>query len=230
MYSKKYLGVTLLFARKNSNNVEARLNSYVVRRKNVSRVIDGLKEKERKLHNLTYLGAEDFFNVSGKPTEYSILGKSFLEDINTISQCKKLAKPALTYSITKTRTIYKWVLISAIYFYEDKSKGDTVGISCLILIKTTRYLNNRMEVRSKLNSHTVKRKIISKQIDKMDSHNLSFIGLENVSYVQSNTLNNSPFQTFYRGFKGLKPIKSMLPKQSFLNTKKKAVLKVCDSK
>lgn len=223
MHSKKYIGITLLFINSNDKQMTAYLKSYVVSKKEYLTDIQKISKREKINYGLKFIGIEDFFQISGKINEFAILGKSYLNEHNTISKAKSLLKKSNFNKLKNSEKKFNWFLFSLVYLYEDKIKNDTLAITCLTLVNRK---NKKHEIQLKFNSRGFKRKIVSEKNDKLSSKNLKFIGIENIFCTKENFINGYAYQTFSKKIQNKDELKHILPAKTLLNQKRKSNLMI----
>jgi hypothetical protein len=210
------VGITLLYAKKEGKIIEGQLKSYVVNAINWKQLQNALKDivqKQTKDAEIEYLGLYDVFYVSGSFKENNILGKSCIDDLNTKRKSKSLVKKRKDYSCLELKSLkpFKWLLVSLVYFYENRQQKDFCTVTCLTPIKSNDLSKVIKKVREVSVKKSFKKKIFRPLIDQMDSKNLSFVGIEDIYVVRENPEKSEAFQTLYSDYKNINALKKMLP-------------------
>lgn len=222
MQSKKYIGVTMLFREIHKRGITGCLKSYVVSKQFFKEETKKIIKQEEE-NCFQFLGFEDFFMVSGEIKEFAVLGKSYLNELRTIKQSKSLVKKKYAYHINNSKIKFPWILISIVYFYEDKQNSDSLTISCLLSVKAEQVKNMENFI-EKVKSSGFKKKVVSQLVDEMNYNYLSYVGIEDITYIESsNNIKKAAFQVLYSNFKSEKALKEALPAKAFLNRKRKFI-------
>ena len=225
MILRKYCGVTLLFFQKKDSKYVAFLKSYVLKANNLDeleRQVKSLLEKNKiasyeNVNNfinetLYYVGIEDIFTVSGAFEEFAMLGKSYLDDHNTLEKTRELLLNSSNYDCMGGEpNRYNWFLVSLIFLYEDKKDNDCLAISCLTAVKGIDYIEIIRKITKKAVTKSFKRRILYKTLDRMNYEFLTYVGVENISDIIEDTEYNGAFDIVYRDFYSLKELLAFIP-------------------
>jgi hypothetical protein len=222
MNSSKYAGITLLFKKDNFKTVDVYLKSYVISIENFKSNLKKIVSNELSYNSIEFVGIEDLFFVSGKFKEFSVLGKTTFNEFNTFKKAKNLIRNQKSYTIKEENINTKFLLLNLVYFYSDKLKNTNFTITCLVPIKSVKFINSREMVLDKIQSNGFKRKIVTEKISRIN--NIEFVGIENLSSVNWNS-ELSTFQTFFKRFKKNYNVTCLLGDKKEISKKKKQILK-----
>lgn len=220
------IGVTILFALKSNRTYTGYLKSYVLNVSNWSSLMRSIKEICRKEINLTYVGIEDVFYVSGPFSESNTLGKSNLFEVNTIKGAKELLldKTNYSYHFTKPkRTDKTWLKVSLVYFYHNTKLNDKRAMVCMIPVNA----RNLSEIKMKLAKFIKTEKFLKKAfpgLDILDYKYLKYIGIEDISEILTNPKRNEAFEVFYKEKLTMKTLNKLIATTDSLKTSVQNIL------
>ncbi|RNA63543.1 hypothetical protein D1631_17300 [Chryseobacterium nematophagum] len=228
MKNEKVIGITLLFYQRKKRNYIAFLKSYIVRIKNWNDLQIKIKKIVSVVERLEYLGIEDIFYVSGTFKEKEVLGKSYMDEIVKIKDAKKLLlkqdKYTCKFQINKQKE--KWFLFSLIYFYNDKSIGDRLSISCFTPIFAADVEKAKVKVRKFYETEVFLKKIVLFKLDKMSYTNLRYIGIEDISYVEEDVKKGGAYECRFKTYRKFEKIKDLQPSTKKIQKSFKQVMNI----
>ena len=214
MRKNESIGITLLFAEKIDEQITGMLNSYVISanswqdlKKNSLILIT--KEIFSKDRIIVFVNISDVFYVSGKVKPFSLLGKTYYDELNKMSSATELI---LNNVEIHTKGLY---LCELIFFYKDDVNKDYSTILCFSLLRITDKDSFSEEISKSVNNNKFKSQILTAKLDRLDYQNLVYVGIKSMSYYGKKFFYNSPFQTLSRDFKNWEEVFSCVenPKQ-----------------
>jgi hypothetical protein len=216
---KRYSGVTLIFSRKEEDKICGLLKSYVLKVNNIQslrkeiKIIVNNQISKKDGYEYKYYGINDLFAVSGKFAPKAVLGKSFLDEVDTIESARELINSEDQYSCNNQKDfhLYKemWFLVSLIFFYFDKKLNDSLSIACSTPVHKSSLRDVVDYVNDLSKDIYFHRKIVSKRMDKLKASNLTYVGIENINLIEENPIKGESFQTLYNDFITEKELKSL---------------------
>jgi len=223
------VGITLLFYKRKRRASTAYLRSFVVEVSSLSNLKSTALKIGKRNPEQTFVGIEDVFFVSGPIREGEVLGKSYIEEITSPEETKKLLLKRKSYSFhfqtIRATTGKKWYLVSMIYFYNNKKASDKLAISCLTPVLAKNLSEVDAKIKAICQNISFLKKVLPFTIDRMEFTNLTYIGIEDVTLIKKSLLNNGCFEESFNDYKNLHELKGILPDKNYIEKTGKKVLR-----
>lgn len=210
---KKHIGVTLLFFQSKKSSYTAFLKSYILKYDNWKDLQIKIKQTTDANKELTYLGLEDVFYVSGPFKEREVLGKSYIDEIVKVKDVKRklLKNNEYTFKFQVNNKKEKWFLFSLMYFYHDKNIDDKLAISCFTPVLANNVKAAKTKIKAISETKVFLKKILPFKLDRMFYTNLKYIGIEDISYIEEDMKNGGAFEYSFKMYRKIEKIKELLP-------------------
>lgn len=209
-----YVGVSLLFVKREDQILEAILKSYILKSDTYQDVVQEIKaigEKQNIYNEFEYIGLEDIFRVVGPIKEGALLGRMTIWDL-TLQNAKNLVLKPDKYTFNSQLDGFSgiWYLAIPIYFVQEEDIEDSRSISCYCLIESTN--SSRVIEKSLLiaQSKEFKDKIIECDYEGLAFDELEFLGFEDIQVVYDDIQSGEAFMKISKRFDTMDEIRSLI--------------------
>tara|TARA_R110002012_G_scaffold294098_1_gene490032 strand:- start:9159 stop:9848 length:690 start_codon:yes stop_codon:yes gene_type:complete len=190
--SKKHIGVTVIFYKKNNNLYEAVKSSYIIENASnfdIFKIKLSFKVKELLNFNFKgykFLGVNDIY-ISEKEGENNFLGRSSFYEYNSLEKSKEfiLKENELEVALIKS-TEFKKKNISYVYFNKDLEGKEFY--STIIIYSQTKGNVDLNGLLSIATSKLFKEKILRYSIEKLNENDLIFVGIADLYEIKNSGL------------------------------------------
>ncbi|MDD5681452.1 MAG: tetratricopeptide repeat protein [Candidatus Omnitrophica bacterium] len=235
---KKYIGLTLIFAYRKKDGLEAEKISFLMRDEvlhNIRRDAERIGHKQETRSNRgKYMGIYDIFEINGPLKTGAIMGRTTLWSYKDIASAKKLIKPKEQFAIyvSKRPTADKRYIADAVYVLGISGKQNRQRILiCYILLKSQSKKTVFKDAIAIARSRQLKMKIesILLQDDPSVPNGLKFIGFGDICPVPEKIAIGNFFERAYRKFNKLSSIRKLVMTDKQISAKIKLLVEERDA-
>lgn len=223
--TKKYLGVSLVFAYKEKGEkLMAHIADFVIKRgswKDVVKASDsigkrrswGVRGRDKEFNE--YLGIYEIFGIAGPLKHGAMLGQHSFWSYKKESDVKKLLRQESEFSLYKMKVpASKNLYIAEIIYYHGKGirYKSRRALCCLGVVESRRKEKVMEKAIELAHSLEFKRKITLKDYNEcFDQSGLEFIGIADIRPILEELRVNNCFQIAYKRFKKFSLIRHLVP-------------------
>lgn len=206
------IGFTLLFYSKSNNEGELlsftnKIESNWISQK--QKIFD-IAVSYSKKSSTEFIGIEDVFFVDLSLKKASMLGKSYIYDVDRNQTNKMIASK--NELLTKIKKSSENLVFSILYYYESEKLVISSLISFNQIERDTDLINQIIEIGK---SDYFRKKVVSKSIDEIDYLELDFLGIECI-YEVKDEFSTGCFLELYKENVNKNELLEMLPVEDVL--------------